>query len=417
MQQSDGSLLNFSVPVSASVRALASVSASTWGSSCDTSAAQRTANVVQGADLLLEVFSCDVDGLPTDHSLPTPYDSRQFTAHLAIDISSGSSLAPISVEHLGGARYQAAWRGSLLHGGGLGLGDFVLTLQLGGVTVGLPINVTVVCAFGLSVGPDGRCACPPGEERDANANTATSCTACLAGKHKSSVGDFPCSDCSFGTAENAEGARECSPCAAQTYSPATGATTCLACPERTNSSAGAAVCDVCARGFYKEDTATIASPATCHACLSLASCESNSTLATISLLPGHWRLTGRSNDISLCRTHNGPNGTGSVCLGGLNVGELGAGYCSEGHTGPKCEVCTVEGTYFDKDAGECRGCPSALSRIVPWLVLLAIAFGLGVGFSLELQVLSRGHTAVRNVLSSYDAGNVKQLLSFFQACD
>ena len=64
-------------------------------------------------------------------------------------------------------------------------------------------------------------------------------------------------------------------------------------------------------------------------------CPTNSTLSTIVLNEGFWRLSGSSTDIIECSNGEG----GSPCLGGSESGPNGAGYCRDGHMGPRCEVC------------------------------------------------------------------------------
>jgi hypothetical protein len=70
------------------------------------------------------------------------------------------------------------------------------------------------------------------------------------------------------------------------------------------------------------------------------------SLESVRLTPGHWRLGPRSKEVHECITNNGF----SPCIGGTDSGEetsfddsanyTGSGYCAPGHTGPLCEVHT-----------------------------------------------------------------------------
>ena len=49
-------------------------------------------------------------------------------------------------------------------------------------------------------------------------------------------------------------------------------------------------------------------------------------------------------------------------------------YCSDGHTGPRCEVCTAPDHYFAKTARRCEACPtSARFVVLSGVVLGAVA--------------------------------------------
>ena len=98
--------------------------------------------------------SCDVEGLPVQHSVPTPEDPRYFTAAL-VD-TAGSAIA-LDVQYTGEGAYQVRLT---TRSDSFQLGSYRLELRLDGVIVHKPLLVEVVC--------------PPTTYRDAD-NTCKLC--------------------------------------------------------------------------------------------------------------------------------------------------------------------------------------------------------------------------------------------------
>ena len=74
------------------------------------------------------------------------------------------------------------------------------------------------------------------------------------------------------------------------------------------------------------------------------------TLATLDLLPNHWRLSSSTTDIHKCvRDANRP----SSCVGGRDAGS----YCTNGTSGPLCRVCSEPGEHFVVAEARCEQCP------------------------------------------------------------
>ena len=265
-------------------------------------------------------------------------------------------MSHVDVEYVGGARYEANWRTVEL------VGDFYLSLTLGGLPVGDALNVTVACPGGLSVAGD-ECACPAGSEPT---GVLSQCALCAAGQSKGVAGNFACSPCEPGSYAEASGGISCQPCAVQFAMPSEGATACTPCPSRTNSSAGQPQCDTCAAGFYRDTLETPASSATCKECLTGAWCPPNATLATLEILPGFWRLSTAAYEISRCPLSYGTdNGTElNICVGGVDTGHLGNGYCAANHSGPLCKVCDISGKHYESDQRHCVDCDG----FAPWFV-------------------------------------------------
>ena len=104
-------------------------------------------------------------------------------------------------------------------------------------------------------------------------------------------------------------------------------------------------------------------------------CPVGTTISTLVLLEGQWRLSSTSLDIFFCgKEDSGKNG--EACIGGSDPGENGNGYCRKGHSGPLCSTCEND-HYFDQ--GTCNGCPSGSSivgTIGATLAILLVLAGL-----------------------------------------
>ena len=141
---------------------------------------------------------------------------------------------------------------------------------------------------------------------------------------------------------------------------------------------------LCATGYYRQHAF---SPATeCVACSDVygVSCPiPNTTIETLQVNDGHWRLSGRSLQTVKCA---GADSGTSPCLGGVDTGSGGSGYCATGHSGPRCELCTESSQHFS--GGTCVDCPKASTRIL-------ILFGVVVGV---FTVMLGGVAAVYRIL-------------------
>eukprot|EP00327_Prymnesium_parvum_P030761 CAMPEP_0195606718 /NCGR_PEP_ID=MMETSP0815-20121206/7832_1 /TAXON_ID=97485 /ORGANISM="Prymnesium parvum, Strain Texoma1" /LENGTH=168 /DNA_ID=CAMNT_0040746473 /DNA_START=32 /DNA_END=535 /DNA_ORIENTATION=- len=133
---------------------------------------------------------------------------------------------------------------------------------------------------------------------------------------------------------------------------ATLADTCEPCPSGLSSAPGSSSCDLCAAGRYLAFGQT-ASAANCILCPPGAFCETNTTVETLKILHGYWRLTTLTSKISAC-AKTASAGDPPACKGGT----AGAATCAANHTGPLCEVCLQDHQYFND--GACRNCPPVL---------------------------------------------------------
>lgn len=122
---------------------------------------------------------------------------------------------------------------------------------------------------------------------------------------------------------------------------------CSPCPMRTSSVVGGKQCDACASGFYRVPSQS--ESLRCEECPHGAVCPHNSSLESILLLDGFWRLSPYSTDITMCAGING-----SACLGGASGPQ-----CAAGHTGVLCASCSETSSHFEPHAGVCLECPDA----------------------------------------------------------
>eukprot|EP00966_Prymnesium_polylepis_P314496 7267275-Prymnesium_polylepis.1 len=217
----------------------------------------------------------------------------------------------------------------------------------------------VECSGHGACSRSGACECEPGFGGIACARSLLQ--ACAAG-HEPNPDPWAaehCRPCEPGTWKGVTSIDSCAPCPALSSTPAAGATSHDQCE--------------CLPGFY----ATLPTgDFVCHKCSSFDCPRAGTTLATIAVRPGTWRLSSRTASIVSCARD--ANGT-TPCRGGQSSA---AGYCAEGHSGARCEVCTG-GLYFSKTLASCTPCPAASSTrealpsrvlIIGALIILSYCF-------------------------------------------
>ena len=130
----------------------------------------------------------------------------------------------------------------------------------------------------------------------------------------------------------------------------TDAAFCSACLPRQTSKPGSASCTICVESYYYVDTnSTSHGSFNCKECLSGgAVCAEGTTLATVELLPGRWRLSGTSEEVVKCYTSSSTEASNasseidgnwwSPCKGGGDPGFEGDGYCQLGYSGPRVSL-------------------------------------------------------------------------------
>ena len=203
---------------------------------------------------------------------------------------------------------------------------------------------------------------------------------CAPGSFTSEMGHSSCTGCEPGRNQRVRGQTGCGLCPSQTFSSFTGAVECNNCLSRLSSYPGSIECGICDEGFFRRDARTKATPEACEPCFEKgARCLVDTTLETVVVLPGFWRLSNRSRVMTKCKG----SAVEQRCIGGTDAGASGEGYCGERYTGPECLLCRGgRGLYRKK--GECVDCPEVGGKIAV-LAGLAVAIAAAVvGFYLAL---------------------------------
>ena len=122
-------------------------------------------------------------------------------------------------------------------------------------------------------------------------------------------------------------------------------------------------CSICAEHYFRPTAASWAI-AECDDCPADSECPMNTTLATMQLHPGFWRLSNLTSKIYECKGGN------QSCLGGATPADAS---CATGHAGPQCAICTEPRFYYDK--GQCKRCPEeggGIALLIGMIVLVAV---------------------------------------------
>eukprot|EP00966_Prymnesium_polylepis_P268299 6198077-Prymnesium_polylepis.1 len=212
-------------------------------------------------------------------------------------------------------------------------------------------NAAGACMFGEILLDTGNCTCAIGYEL-----ASAGCTPCSRGRYKPKAGPDSCSECPPGYHATDTGNAQCSRCLQGYYQPYPGSTECLTCASPMSSAFGSSACDVCEAGFYRVSDFLAPSAANCRECPQTFECVLNTTLATVNVLPGYWRLSATATRAYVC--------AGTSCLGGMDAGDFGSGYCAANYTGPLCEVCVDADKYYDKIKKRCKDCPTVTAGIL-----------------------------------------------------
>ena len=208
--------------------------------------------------------------------------------------------------------------------------------------------------------------CPKGKASTAKSQTCASCaagfvssnegsamcTACGAGSYSSTSKSVNCTSCAPGTAQGATGQSGCTSCSPGTYSAAYGDASCSSCSSNSFSNEDATSCTRCLKQYFFFNSS-------CFLCPSGTVCDVDgaSTLSNLFIEPGWWRISDETDEVRRC-TH------GSLgCRGGLNFSK---GYCTDGHQGILCAVCS-DGYYFDPKESACLLCDNLPSPGQLWL--------------------------------------------------
>ena len=153
---------------------------------------------------------------------------------------------------------------------------------------------------------------------------------------------------------------------------------------------GAGTCEWCADGHYYDET-----DGRCNDCPDWAICRAYTTVQSLVLRPGYWRLTNRTLDARECTEGAAARGARiklepgleplGPCVGGnWSHADTGCGadggeclrrgsYCRPGHEGPLCVSCVKDDTFYDEGKQQCENCSSRSLGLVLFMTLVGIA--------------------------------------------
>ena len=209
---------------------------------------------------------------------------------------------------------------------------------------------------------------------DEGAQFASDCLPCEAGKYGTATNKTSCSDCLPGWYQNQMGSVGCKPCPKGSFNPdgrGFREASCLPCgnfAETANASSTAISDCFCIAGRYSSvaDSTKILE---CDICPGDFNCSgTGTTLATLPLKPGFWRVSNSTLQISECPY-------GNHCVGGDAFGER---LCRPGSFGWACAVCQ-DGYFFSASESECLQCPKADDAVLGITAISVTIFCLLVG--------------------------------------
>ena len=269
------------------------------------------AGLVARGILEFEVTSIDVTGMVILDAADVAYTA------VLVHSSSSTSVACRVVYEVDAIRHKG-----LCEAQGLEAGSFELNVYVGSDMVG---------GGGYHLTVDG---CPDSYELS---DDGLSCT-CPAGRYE--LGNT-CAACADGTHKPKPGVKEAACVACQTGEDS---------KKGLTSNANLTACDACEDGYFR-----IAG--LCRDCPTGAACTMNSDVATMAILPGHWRTSAESHDVHECRFGD------LSCPGESNNQASGPDrYCAPEYVGALCSECHDDFFKSWDGAGACQACAAGKSH-------------------------------------------------------
>ena len=189
---------------------------------------------------------------------------------------------------------------------------------------------------------------------------------------------------------------------------------------RTTVTEGSTQCDACMAEYFDVESRQANATIECASCPeSGANCSVNSTLSSLEIVPGFWRLSPRARTPLACAGH----ATDSPCLGGPDAGVDGRGYCRPGHRGPLCSVCEEPQTHVDERTGRCEACPDLMKTMGVPAAIVALSLAVVAGLvalayrspkCARLGVVSRLRLLWGRMEELHLVPTIKQLVAFYQ---
>ena len=243
--------------------------------------------------------------------------------------------------------------------------------------------------------------CPPGKTSyRGGLASVDDCVVCPAGTFCSGGRLGVCGKNRFSGQSGADNQAACSYCPVASSTAGEGKTRLSDC-----------VCDAGHFALMSDDGSNL----TCALCPVGANCTgSGSSLESLELLEGYWRIGSNSTDVRRC-----PGAlSGSRCVGGVSSGER-VGPCREWLQGPYCSLCNVtdNSRFFDNHDQECKACEDVLLQMV--VITLVVAAIVLAALACYWFKLSRTFRCLARALAwlsrlASQRAKLKQLLGFYQ---
>ena len=290
------------------------------------------ASLTAGGIVKFDVTSVDGTGMAIQDAADVAYSADFVHSASSARVACGVSYDGSARQHKGTCQLQ-----------GLESGSFELKVKLGLDNIGGRTNLVMIerCPDSFELSDDGlSCTCPAGRYKLGN-----TCAHCADGTHKPALG---------------VGKAECVVC--QTADDTTKGLT---------SNAEHTACDACDDGYYRDEDAA---DGLCHTCPVGAQCTMNSDVASIVILPGHWRAGSESTEVRQCRY-----GDLSCPGNGTNQATGPDPYCGASYVGPLCSECHEDFFKSWDSVGTCRECATGKSHL-PTIGLVGTVFAFGALF-------------------------------------
>ncbi len=193
--------------------------------------------------------------------------------------------------------------------------------------------------------------CPPGTLSEAlGLSSNAGCRPCPKGKWCSAGKEIPCSRGFYNDVEGGDSMAACKPCPLESSTDGEGSTSAADC--------------MCNPTFYKGDE-------TCLPCPLGAACsDPGTTLATLPLDAGAWRIDNASVDVRRCPDGHKPDETACVGTASSNATELG---CRANHTGVYCRACIDDAAFFNPTTSACEPCAATSDDATGFATTVGVA--------------------------------------------
>jgi hypothetical protein len=149
---------------------------------------------------------------------------------------------------------------------------------------------------------------------------------------------------------------------------------CVLCQLGEDSENGSVACRFCAPEYYRPHGDSPASECTRCDVIEGVSCGRDTTIRTLAISTHYWRHSANTTRVYRCKQ----SGDWTPCVGGVDGGQEGDGYCEPGYHGPRCELCVAPNSseysrYFFKLDAKCYDCGDVAAQAIAASCLMLVA--------------------------------------------